>query len=235
MANASLLRPCETQLQRPGRWGRRTPDDIATSISPSGWLAAASAKHIRLYNVKEANRNTTIPLSTSVSINTGPDDRIRAIALSEDLLVVLTRSKLFVYGEYRTRPDLVKSRDVDQAWSVSIEQAGVAAPCVEASASVVVGGVGVAGVMVFRYVYKAGWNAQHDYMRLLCPGNIGAIKTVGFSPYQSNALYGPLAFALTKTNRLYCWLVGNSSEPGIRNVQPSWHIDCNSLRNQHVS
>ncbi|KAF2831685.1 hypothetical protein CC86DRAFT_443278 [Ophiobolus disseminans] len=219
---------------------RRTPDVIATSISPSGWVAAATPKHVRLYNAKDgrADKLGTIPVDTTISINLNSNDEIRAIALSEDLRAVLTRSKLLVYDEYRTSPDptrsLVEDKSIEQGWSVSILQTGTAATWLAtgANASVAVGARGVAGVKVFQYVYAGGWNAKPNYMQLLCPGNISALKIVGFSPHRSNSVYGSLAYALTKTNRLYCWRLRQDSGNRMQELRPSWYMDCNSLENQ---
>ncbi|KAH7374373.1 hypothetical protein BKA66DRAFT_422629 [Pyrenochaeta sp. MPI-SDFR-AT-0127] len=230
----------ETRLQRPEQRWSRTPDDIATSTSSSGWLASASLREIRLYNVREANRSRKIPFETVLSIQ--HDEDIRAIALSEDLLVVLTRSRLLVYDEYRTSQHLannpVHDKTIDQksfktSWSVSVLQTGTVAMGGGAMASIAVAGVGENGVKVFRYSYRTGWQVETDRMILKCPGNIGAIKTVGFSPFQSNSIYGPMVYALTANNHLYCWRVGGVPQTGLQMVTPSWHINCNSTKNQY--
>jgi hypothetical protein len=234
---ASLSSQSETRLQK-------SKQLVTTSISPSGWLAAASSKHVCLYNVKEANRSQDIPSRTALAIKLHSGEQIRAVALSEDLLAVLTHNRLLVYDEYRTSDDPAgdpfDERSIGQdhswtPWSVSIVQTGTAAMGEGAVASVAVGGTSVDGVKLFRYIYKNCWNVQEDRMTLRCPGNNGAVKVVGFSPFRSNAIYGSMVFALTTGNRLYCWRVDQSPGVSTRKVQPIWHLDCNPRSNQCVS
>lgn len=242
---ASLSSQSDTRLQRPGQRLMPTADDIATSISPSGWVATSSSKQIRLYNVTEANKSRDISSKVTLLINLlSKHEGIRAIALSEDLLAVITHRRLLVYDEYKLASDLSNNLfdtryvDNEQCWtpkSVSITQTGTAAMGEGASASIAVGGEGENGVKVFRYTYKNGWNAESDRMILKCPRNNGAVKIVGFSPCRSNAIHGPMAFALTTGNQLYCWLLGRSTKAGVQTMQPAWHVDCNSTSNQRVS
>lgn len=154
---ASLGNCTETHLQRSGQRFLRRTHDVATSISPSGWVAACSAKQVRLYNVGSANKSRQIPLHVELSIPLGKKEEIRSVALTEDLLAVITHMQLLVYDEYsRETPNLVKAQRVDQdeCWiprSVSISQSG--SPSIDriATASVAVGGEGESGVKLFRY------------------------------------------------------------------------------------
>ncbi|RAR08124.1 hypothetical protein DDE82_002456 [Stemphylium lycopersici] len=172
------------------------------------------------------------------------NERIRGIALSEDLLAVITHMRLLVYDEYRRNngdtPVLVQEQRVDAneswtPWSVSITQSN--APSIDgvATASVAVGGEGQSGVKIFKYRYTQGWNAEAQRITLACPNNTGAIKIVGFSPHRVDTLYGPMAFALSTGNHLYCWTVGRNSSPGLTiRLEPSWHVDCNSSNNERA-
>lgn len=154
---ASLGNCTETHLQASEQRFLRRTHDVATSISPSGWVAACSAKQVRLYNVGSANKGRQIPLHVELSIPLGKKEEIRSVALTEDLLAVITHKQLLVYDEYsRETPNLVKAQrvDQDQCWiprSVSISQSG--SPSIDriATASVAVGGEGESGVKLFRY------------------------------------------------------------------------------------
>lgn len=237
--------PCDKcHLQRPKRWNRRTSDVIATSISPSGYLITASLKEIRTYNPKEASRCDHIPYETVFAIPLKSDDKgIKGIAVSEDLLAILTHRRLLVCDHYKTRlslvDDLVDDRAIDQksfktSGSVSISQDITMAMETGAIASIAVAGAGENGVKVFRYSYRNGWNTETDRMILKCPGNIGVIKSVGFSPIGRNPVYGPLIYALTANSHLYCWRVGGVPKFGLQIVNPSWHLNCNAIKNLHV-
>jgi hypothetical protein len=221
------------------RSGFLKPDDVATSIALSGWVAAASSEQVRLYNVKSDRPGSATIAFTPPSL--AKKEKIRAVALSDDLLAIITHRRLLVFDEYRTRSDfskgLLTDRPVDQTqtWtpnSISISQTGMGRG---ATATIAVGGEGDGGVKLFKYVYTTGWNASNDYLILRCPGNSGVIKDVGFSAYRSNAMYGPMVLALTMRNHMYCWSITRGSEPGVRVILPSWHIDCNRNINERVS
>lgn len=242
--SASFGSHSETHLQRSGQKFFSKPYDVATSVSPCGWIAVCSPKQIRLYDVKNENQTRDIPLKAELSIPTlHKDEKIRGIALSEDLLAVITHRRLLVYDEYRRNggmPILVKEQRIDQneCWiprSVSISQVG--APSIEttATAKVAVGGEGTSGVKVFRYIYTQGWNGESHCTTLTCPQNNGAIKIVGFSPGRSDILYGPMAFAVSTGNHLYCWNISKHSSPtSTQRLDPIWHIDCNSSSSERV-
>jgi hypothetical protein len=107
--------------------------------------------------VGSATKSRQIPLHVELSIPLGKKEEIRGVALTEDLLAVITHMQLLVYDEYsRETPNLVKAQRVDQdeCWiprSVSISQSG--SPSIDriATASVAVGGEGESGVKLFRY------------------------------------------------------------------------------------
>lgn len=233
-------------LQRPRRLSFLNAPDVATSISSLGWVATCSSKQIRLYDVKSANRSRTIQPKAVLNISMIlKDEEIRGIALSEDLLAVITHNRLLVYDEYRTNnghvPSLVREERIDQDgnWtprSVSISQLGRQSAEGGATASIAVGGEGVSAVKIFTYRYMPAWNVQGDHVVLKCPQNNGAVKIVGFSPCRSDAIYGPMVFALTTGNHLYCWIVALNvgHQQNIR-PDPCWHVDCNARSNERVS
>ncbi len=234
------------RLQRPGRLLVPKAEDVATSISALGWVATCSPKHVRLYDVKAANRNRTIPPKAVLNIPMiSKDEEIRGISLSEDLLAVITHTRLLVYDEYRTNndhvPSFVGERRIDQNgyWtprSVSISQTGSPSLGGGAMASIAVGGEGESAVKVFKYRYMGAWNVLNDRVVLICPQNNGAVKVVGFSPCRNDAIYGSMVFALTTGNHLYCWIVArNVGYEQNSRLQPCWHIDCNARSNERVS
>jgi hypothetical protein len=243
--SASLGSHSETRLQRPGQRFLPKPYDVATSVSPLGWAAVCSSKQVRIYKVQDENSSRDIPLIAELSIPMShKDEKIRSIALSEDLLAVITHRRLLVYDEFRRHggdmPVLVKEQRIDQneCWtprSVSISQNG--SPSIEggATATIAVGGEGTSGVKIFRYIYTQGWNVENHGTTLTCPQNNGALKIVGFSPLRSDAVYGLMAFALSTGNHLYCWNVSKHlSSKSISRVDPIWHVDCNANSNERV-
>ncbi|KAK1919363.1 hypothetical protein P3342_009087 [Pyrenophora teres f. teres] len=241
---ASSVSHTGSRLQRPRQLFTRA-HNVATSISPSGWVAAYSSHQIRLYNVKGANRSREVPIEASFNIPMlSKHEEIRGVALSNDLIAVITHTRLLVYDEYRgsggqVREPLHEQRiDQDGSWtprSLAISQVGAPGNETEARASIAVGGEGEGGVKIFRYRYTAGWNKQPNRLVLRCPRNNGAIKVVGFSPSRPDAMFGPMAYALTTGNRLYCWAIGLNPRVGVSNrVDPSWQIDCNSSSNERA-
>jgi hypothetical protein len=239
--SASLGSQSETRLKRPGQFFSKT-HDVATSVSPSGWVAACSPKDIRLYNVKEANRSQDIGSEHTLTVpSLSKHERIRAVALSEDVLAVVTHERLLVYGEYRTSNDLthnqIEERRIsqNQTWtprSVAILQMGTG---LGALVSIAVGGEGENGVKIFKYEYTTGWNIQSDHSILNCRRNNGAIKVVGYSPWRNDAIHGSMVFALTTGSQLYCWALGRIWKSGLSSVDPNWHLDCNTGDNERVS
>ncbi len=242
---ASLNCQSETRLHRPGqRFGPAT-SDVATSVSPCGWVAAASTKQIRLYDTKGTNRSQTIRSHTVHTIDMkSRTEEIRDIATSHDLLAVITHTRLLVYDESSRSANApwnpVEQRpvDLDQSWmpkTLSIAQTG-RAHSHDGIAYVAIGGEGENGVKISKYEWRGNcWNVLNDRMVLKCPRNIGSIKTVGFSPLNRNSLFGPMVFALTTGNHLYAWRLSQSYQVGIQRVQPDWQLDCNSMGNQRVS
>jgi hypothetical protein len=241
-ASASLGSHPETRLQRPRSLFSSSEDDVSTSISPTGWVAAATTKQVRLYNAREANKSQDIVPRVVLSPPLARQEEIRAVALSEDLLAVVTHSHLFLYEAY-TSDNIANNyvqRPIDQngTWtprSVAIIQYGTASMGEGATASVGVGGEGENGVKIFRYTYTTCWNAEPDWMILKCRKNNGAVKTIGFSSFRSINMHGPMAYALTTGNQLYCWTLSGRLSARIQGVEPAWHIDCNSKNNERVS
>jgi hypothetical protein len=240
-SSASLVSQSETRLQRQRQFLSKA-HDVAISVSPSGWVAACSPKDIRLYNAKGAVRSRNMAPERTLTVpSLTKHERIRAVALSEDVLAVVTHERLLVYGEYHTNNDLTRNQieerliSQNQTWtprSVAILQMGKGEG---ALASIAVGGEGENGVKVFKYKYTTGWNVQSDRSILNCRYNNGAIKIVGFSPCRNDAVHGSMVFALTTGNSLYCWAVGRIWKAGLSSVDPSWHLDCNVGNNERVS
>lgn len=242
-AAASLqLPPTEAHLSRWRNWPPWRSRNVAISISPSGLLGVASSKDVRLYMVAAVNPTQDIPVSATLSIDLHSTENIRAIALSESLLVIVTHRRLQVYDLMggHVRNNLIEDRSFghELGWvpnSVSIVQIGTAAEGTRASATVTVGGIGEDGVKAFRYTYKNCWNGQTAYLVLECPRNNGTVKHIGFSPFSPNDRRDRMAFALTTGNQLYCWLVNWHGLQAAQSVQPCWQIDCNPPNNPQVS
>ncbi|KAF2657271.1 hypothetical protein K491DRAFT_757004 [Lophiostoma macrostomum CBS 122681] len=230
--------PIHSRLER-RRWlGVRDPTpDICTALSSNGWIATASDNKVRLYNYKDVD--TTREIKCSFSIDVTPEsDRIRAIALSDDLLAIVTHSRLLVY-EYRTTgaisDNLVDSREIDQrqTWtpkSIAIRQRGAVGERLVASAFIVVGGERKTGAKLFSYAYEGNcWCAHSDRVLLSCPSNTGSIKIVSFSPNESKALEPFLVCGVSNSDVIYCWRV-DPTERLIRTVDPSLTLNCTSGR-----
>ena len=228
----------EARLQRSGH---RSP--FATSISSSGWVATSSSREVLLYNVQSVDQNRDFAPAVVLPVELLKKEEIRAIALSNDLLAVVTQRRLLVYDEYNRGlpmiPFNIQPIDREGRWtprSVSISQRTASATRYTPTACIAVGGEQEIGVKVFRYVYTTAWNILDDRATLLsCPQNIGAVKSLSFSPDRDKALYGMMICALTTGNRLYCWAMDGRFDNSTRSLLPNWYIDCNPTRNRNVS
>jgi hypothetical protein len=233
--------PIQSRLER-RRWlGVRDPTpDICTALSSTGWAAAASSNEVRLYNHKDVNTTREIKKSFSVTI-TPESDRIRAIALSDDLLAIVTHSRLLVY-EYRTTGvihDLVDSREIDQkqTWtpkSVAIRQRGAVGEQLVASAFIVIGGERKTAAKLFSYSYRGNcWCAHSDGPLLHSSSNTASMKLVCFSPHGSDAKDPFLVCGVSTSDVIYLWRVGPNER--LRTVDPTMVLNCTSGRHSTVS
>lgn len=223
LLSASLHSASKTRLQRERRRLPIRDNDafISTAIAPNGWTVAATPTEIRLYDVEKQDRTREIKLYTSFRIKSlSKSESIRAVAISEDLLAVVTRSRLIVY-EYLEPGDVennvLEDVRIDQkaTWnprSVSILQVGSSIPDQSAAAWVAVGGEGVNSVKLYQYSRKTCWNIPHDYSSTLrYPRNTGLVNSVGFSTFVRNNYF--VVSAVTSDNRVVCWKV-RSCEAG---------------------
>lgn len=237
-SSASLSSATATCLQKPKRLLSGSKDYVATAISPTGVVVAAFQKQIFIYKVNGKDKTQEIRHKPAFSPTLNRKESIRAIAASEDLLVVATHYRLLVYSEYSETNDLANHLIHDQrlnvesnwaSWSVSISQKGTSAQGIGSKARVVVGGVGENGVKVFHYVIIGNcWNVVKYQLYLECTNNNEAVKVVGFSPDRSNARLGTMIFALTSGNHLYCWQISRSRRTtGLEPMRPVWDLDCN--------
>jgi hypothetical protein len=138
---------------------------VATAISSSGWLAIATSADVRLYRKGIENRKGIIEIDAKVALKPSHGKEIRDIALSDDLLVLVTSSHLLVY-EYRDPNGLgtPMERQIDQGgrWrpkGVKILQNGSVRRRSGAHAWIAVGGQGQNGVNLFRSTYSSYSNS----------------------------------------------------------------------------
>lgn len=233
------------RLEQQRRWkGIRDPKpDIATALSPSGWLATSSSTEVRLFRLKGEDVDTHSDIKKVKSISFKSEGEIRAIALSRDLLAIITQSHLHVF-EYRepgSNGDIRIERrqiDLDQTWvpqSVAIRQRGSVGRDLEASAWVVVGGEGTHGVKLFKYSYKSCcWSAQSDRLILTCPQNTSSVGLVSFSPEPAYPSDPIIVSAVTISSRVYCWLL-NQHDNELSVIGPSWRSNLKWGSNALVS
>jgi hypothetical protein len=221
--------------------GMRAPKpkpDIATALCSSGWLATASPTEVRLFRISDIDTSRDIKRSFSIEVGS-VNENIRGIALSEDLLAIITYKRLIVYAYTEAGDTLVESRVIDQSetWTpkcVAIRQRGSAGPDNEASAWIAVGGDGKNGARVFKYSYNSCWNAQRDRAILGCSQNTSAINVIGFSPDDPSTGDYVIVFGATTSNRIYCWGLTEkaSSYPP---PEPTWNFSCDVRKDGAVS
>src|SRR5204863_5717680 len=124
-----------------------------------------------LYRLEDIDPSTRKIKKNRKSIKCNPEwGKIRAIALSNDLLAIITYSHLIVF-EYRVNGDtdhiLVDTRLINrsEAWtpqSVAIRQVEYVGTGVVRFSWIAVGGQGKHGVKVYKYTYNVGCDAQTD-------------------------------------------------------------------------
>lgn len=211
-AEASQTRLCPTK--------RRLPlcDNetyISTAIAPNGWLAAATTLEIRLFDVESQDLTKDIKPCTSFRLKpVSKGESIRGVALSNDLLAVVTHHRLIVY-EYRDNRDFESNFlekihiDATAAWTprcVSIVQVDSSNTYQSGVAWVAVGGEGASGVKVYQYSQTLCWNTPHTFhLSLRHPQCTGVIRKVGFSNFVRMNCF--VVYAVTSDNRVICWKI----------------------------
>ncbi|KAF2728705.1 hypothetical protein EJ04DRAFT_89134 [Polyplosphaeria fusca] len=238
--SASKVIPTETRLQRARRWlGSREPEpDVSTAVSSSKWVATCTPTEVRLYCLRDVDLSKEIKIQAVISLNAQTQqEQIQAIALSEDILAIITHIRLIVY-EYRVPGGLDKSVDdrrIDhgQIWtprSVAILQykPGRGVP----TAHIAVGGQGHNGVKLFRYAYGNCWSYQEDIVPLSCRGNTGSIKLVQFSADRMNGRDKFMVVGVTSSNQIHCWDLGHRlpGSPDSRALESAWYLDTSSRK-----
>ena len=231
----------ESRLAR--SWGRSY---VSTAISPDGdVVAAATLTEVQIY-LSEYLASTAprrIHVHTTLKINfVFQKEKIRAVALSDSLLVVLTYNRLIVYGYGEgddVNPKAVVDEIIDQNddWtpnSLSISEKNQGR-LDDIWAWIAVGGDGVNGVKLFKLLLKGHWILQRNDMRVLhCTQNTGSVKLVGFSPNQSNSPYTSIVVGVTTTNEVYFWDLRRAG-PSHQMMMPTWRIVRSSIPNVPVS
>ncbi|KAJ4298148.1 hypothetical protein N0V90_006047 [Kalmusia sp. IMI 367209] len=235
---ATLGPTSQSRLQQRRRLSIRDSDIfVSTAIAPTGWLAAATSSEIRLYDVENQDRAREIRPNVVLHPKLQPkNESIRAIAISDDLLAVVTHLRLIMY-EYREAgsidDNVLEDVCIDQkaAWfpqSVSILQVKSTDTFQSAAAWVAVGGEGVNGVKLFQYSRNSCWNALRNCrLTLKCPQNTGLMRLVGFSTFVRMNSF--VVFGATSDNRIICWNV-RSHEIGSPVILSRTEYDANAAQ-----
>ena len=223
-----------TRLKLPFRWR-----GIATALSPE-WLAICSTTEIILFPLKDVDRTRDMKSVKSAQCVKGKDE-IRGIAMSRDLIAVVTHKRLILYAHREPRElekSIIEDKRIDQSanWtpkSVAIRQRGSVGVGNEVSAWIVVGGEGTLGVKLFKYRYSGGWSLR-DCTNLGCPQNTTAIGLVSFQSEPLDPREPINIIGVTIFNRIYCWTLNqDQTEKGV--VEPSWRSRISPKRNEAVS
>ncbi|KAF2112753.1 hypothetical protein BDV96DRAFT_602133 [Lophiotrema nucula] len=211
---------------------------ISTTISSSGWIAISTPADVRLYRMGDEDRKGNIKRYAKVTLRSNQGKKIRATALSDDLLAIITDSHLLVY-EYRD-PDGLGSpmeKQIDQGgrWrpkAVKIFQKGSVGRRSEAYAWIAVGGQGQNGVNLFKCTYSPYsncWSSQADRVILPCPGNTGFVRIVGFSPSRFNRDDIFMVLGVTESNWMHCWTVREQSSGAGMESHCDFDISCGTV------
>ncbi|KAF2634636.1 hypothetical protein P280DRAFT_413431 [Massarina eburnea CBS 473.64] len=212
---ASLGITTKTRLQQPHRRFsmRESSTVISTSIT-TGWLATATLTEIRLYDLDSQDYAREIVQHCEFSVMTqSKNEKIRAVAISHDLLAVVTHHRLLIFA-YTESKDVKETCfedvriDLNEAWtpkSVSIMQVESTDTLQSAAAWIAVGGEGINGVKLYQYSRSTGWNAHRNRTVLKCPRNTSSVCDVGFSQFVRNNRF--FVFGVTSENRIFCWIV----------------------------
>jgi WD40 repeat protein len=211
---AALGASSEKRVQQRRQLGLRSSSTvISTDLSSNGWLVTATLTNVRLYDLDSQAVTNDVKREFEFSIETqSRNERIRAVAISEDLLAVVTHYRLIVY-EYREKggPEehVLEDLRIDQneTWtprSVSIKQLEAIGTRQSAAAWIIVGGEGVIGAKLFHFSNISCWNSHRDHRLLLrCPQNTSSVRIVGFSQFMNPKKF--VIFGVTSDNRIFCW------------------------------
>lgn len=239
---AELVKPIsKCRLERRTWMGMRAPKptpDIATALSSTGWLATASATEVRMFQISDIDMTRDIKKSFSIKAGS-ENDAIRGVALSEDLLAIITYKQLIVYAYRKDGDRPVDTKKINQSdtWTpkaVAIRQRGSVGPDHETSAWIAIGGSGKNAVGVFKYTYNSCWSAQCDRAILAYSQNTSAIRVVGFSPDEPNTGDYVVVFGATECNKIYCWGIAKQGCP-YPPPEPSWIFNCDVRKDGVVS
>ncbi|KAH7351375.1 hypothetical protein BKA66DRAFT_575596 [Pyrenochaeta sp. MPI-SDFR-AT-0127] len=216
---------------------RKPMPDIATAISPSGWLATSSHEKVRLYNMNELRFSSSAAKKICTTIKCSNEwGKIRAIALSQDMLAIVTYTHLVVF-EYAVHGGsdhiLIDTKLINpnEAWtpqSVAIRQVDFVGPDEVPFFWIAVGGQGQHGVRVYKYTHRSGYGAQCDRLTLSCPGNTSPVRVVGFSQEQPTVSDSIILFGATDSNWVYCWALSQNSH--CRTPDPNWIVNCDARK-----
>lgn len=167
-----------------------------------------------MYDVEHQDLSKSVkPYTTFRMPQLSKGETIRGVAISNDLLAVVTRRRLVIY-EYLDNRNIESNYleevflDLKSEWtprSVSILQAASSDTYQSSAAWVAVGGEGVNGVKLYQYSKTSQWNTHGFRLNLRCPKNTGVIYSVGFSKFVSMNCF--VVFAVTSENRVVCWKV----------------------------
>lgn len=228
----------KTQLHRKRYmpWSLDDATIISTAISASGWVATASSWKIRLYYAK--NRAPTEKISKDREFRIEPEtenEKIRSIAISLDLLAVLTHRRLIVYeyrepGEGALETVYIDKTGIGTPKSVSILQVGSVSARITGFAWIAVGGEG--RVKLFEYAYLSCWSPHRYRSTLNCLQTSSKIRIVAFSHFSPMNSF--VVCGVASDDRMHCWdvRVQESSSPRIIS---SWELDYTSRQNEPVS
>jgi hypothetical protein len=233
---------------------------ISTAVAPNGKVVAAATRtEVRIYcseceSDTESERSFASTPAKEIEVHKTPDiklisrkEEIRAVALSDSLLAVLTYNRLIVYecgasGDVVPEPVVDKTIDQNGKWTpkslcVSQKRQGrVLSIPSDIWAWIAVGGDGVNSVKLFRLQLDGRWNLQNDRPDLKCTQNMGSMKIVGFSPNQSSSPYASIVVGVTTSNEVYFWDLRKSVlVRQKRTWMPTWRIPGSSIQNVPVS
>jgi hypothetical protein len=242
---ASHGNAAESRLAR----SRVTPY-VSTAISPNGKVvAAATLTKVRIYCSRSVASTSAQGFGVCKTLDikfVSKKEEIRAVALSDRLLAVLTYNRLIVYeceASGNAMPTAVVDETIDEdgKWtpkSLSISQNGEGREFSTSSyiwAWIAVGGDGVNGVKLFNLIQGRHWILQRNDLPVLkCRQNTGLMKIVGFSPNQSSSPYASIVVGVTTSNDVYFWDL-RQSVPGRQTRKPTWFIAGSSEPNVPVS
>jgi hypothetical protein len=172
----------------------------------------ATSSHARLYLLVDGDGRGKVKAKAKIKVKSLQGGEIRAAQLSDDLLVIVTNSHLYVYElnpkglEY---PMVKEISQIKRPNAVHILQEGYGSRQGQSQAWIAVGGQGVNGVSLFRcctyYTSPNTWSLQEERVILPCEGNFGCIRLVNFSTQRDNEEGEFRVLGVTDSNRIHCW------------------------------